>query len=624
VDERRKSAFGATPTTTRSDDDAITAQEGDSNMTIIATCRPDCTDTVAVSLALPPCHACAGGAFPLDALAIISLNPDTAVCLTADVLVTATGQNFTATTEILFGGVPIALAGGRATYVDPTTMTFTAKPSAYPTPTTVVVTCRDTPGYGAGMGSCDFKFTAAPLLTVTCPLQPASALVNAPALTVTVKGTLFTASSIVMVDNVDQATTYVNATTLTFQFTPGATARTVTVSVKDGANTAATTCPFQVTTTPLLTVVCPVVPATAVAGSTTPLTVTVNGTNFTVNTRATVDGVDQTTTFISATSISFPLTIPATVATIQTLQIGARDGTATAAVTCPFTITPVATLLPIITCPLVPATAVAGTADLQVTVNGQNFNSNCVVRLDGATAPGSTYVSATQMRFTMPMRTETTARQAIVSVYDTVAAVGTVATCPFEVTAIIRPTVTYVFPDQIGYPNEPVKTITVDGTNFDNTTTIILGGAFTEMVTTYVSPTRVTFVTVSPMWTNGNMELRARNGGIVQGMSTVNKYLAVRNSPGNDSPVNILPTSAPANSGVVRVQLGASGTGTPYQVMVDGLPAAPVDSSFFDIDTTGKLPGTVMQCTVRLGHQHPEGHDDIYPIPPQLVPFTIT
>jgi hypothetical protein len=594
-------------------------------MSIIAICRPDCKDTVAVALAPPPCHACAGGAFPLDALAIISLNPDTAVCLTADVLVTATGQNFTATTEILFGGVPIALAGGRATYVNPTTMTFTAKPSAYPTPTTVVVTCRDTPGYGAGMGSCDFKFTAAPLLTVTCPLQPASALVNAPALTVTVKGTLFTASSIVMVDNVDQATTFVNATTLTFQFTPGATARTVTVSVKDGANTAATTCQFQVTTTPLLTVVCPVVPATAVAGSTSPLTVTVNGTNFTANTKATVGGVDQTTTFISATSISFPLTIPATVATPQTLQIGARDGANTAVVTCPFIITPVATLLPIITCPVVPATAVAGTPDLQVTVNGQNFNPNCVVRLDGVNATGSTYVSATQMRFTMPMRSETAARQAIVSVYDTVAAVGTVATCVFEVTAVIRPTLTYVFPDWIGM-SDPVRTVTITGTNFQPDSVAIC--TVTPMVTTYVSPTQLTFVTQSPMWTNGSMTLRVQNGGIPQGISTNDLLFAVSSNPINTGVITLVPNTLPAGTGPTEVKFLGSNQNYATEVIVNNVvvPTTNISGgdSRFTVDATALTAGTVLKVTCRFGHQHPEGHDDIRTQPLKTADFTIT
>jgi hypothetical protein len=457
-----------------------------------------------------------------NALAIkCPVTPNTAVAGAADLAVTIPGQNLTATCVAYLGTTALATVGTPT----PTSMVATVPAASMATAGNHQITVKD--GAATAIGSCPFTVTAAPILSVICPLQPASVLVSTTT-TVTVKGTLFTAASIVMLDGVDQATTFVDDTTLTFSFVAGAVAATNTISVKDGANTAATTCPLQTTLTPLLTVTCPVAPATAVAGSTTPLTVTVTGTNFTATTVATVDGIDQTTTFGSATSISFGLTVPATVPSVQTLQIGARDGANTAAATCPFTITPV---------------------------------------------------------------------------------------------AVIKPTPTYVWPDLIGQ-DDPVKTVTVTGTNFDATTQVIL--TQTPMVTTYVSPTQVTFVTQSPMWTNGTMTLRVRNGGTVQGEGTATLPFGVWNNPHG---ITLLPVSAPANTGIVTVQMGVNDTpGTPLaQVTVDDVPVATTGSGTlsFQIDTTG-APGTIRKCSVRVGHDHPEGHDNITPQPMEYADFTIT
>ena len=86
-----------------------------------------------------------------------------------------------------------------------------------------------------------------------------------------------------------------------------------------------------------------------------------------------------------------------------------------------------------ITCPLVPATAVIGAADAQIAVHGVNFTPASVVHVDGAAAPGSTYVSATQMHYTSASATEVAARTAQISVVDGAATSAT--TCPFVFTA---------------------------------------------------------------------------------------------------------------------------------------------------------------------------------------------
>jgi hypothetical protein len=306
-------------------------------------------------------------------------------------LTTVKGQNFNATCVAHWAG-----AAQATTFVDDRTLTFTA-PTAAAAIGSYQITVIDTAVPKTAIGSCPFTITAVPILTVVCPLQPASVLVNSGAQPITVKGTLFTAASIVMLDGVDQTTTFVNDTTLTFSFTPGAVAATNTVSVKDGANTAVMTCPLQTTLTPLLTVTCPTTPATAVAGSPTPLTVTVRGTNFTATTIATADGIDQATTFVNATTITFPLAIPATVPANQIIKIGARDGANTAVAICDFTVTPVAAIMPIVTS-VFPDYVGVSDARKTITVTGQNFLPTSVVVRELSDVV-TTYVNATTLTF---------------------------------------------------------------------------------------------------------------------------------------------------------------------------------------------------------------------------------
>jgi hypothetical protein len=87
---------------------------------------------------------------------LISLAPNTAVCLSPDVTVTAAGTDFAATTEILVDGVAQA-----TTFVSATEVTYVATSSQQATALTVTVTVRN--GATAGVGSVPFEFTAAPL-----------------------------------------------------------------------------------------------------------------------------------------------------------------------------------------------------------------------------------------------------------------------------------------------------------------------------------------------------------------------------------------------------------------------------------------------------------------------------
>jgi hypothetical protein len=177
--------------------------------------------------------------------------------------------------------------------------------------------------------------------------------------------------------------------------------------------------------------------------------------------------------------------------------------------------------------------------------------------------------------------------------------------------------------------DDPVKTITVTGTNFDATSEVILGGALTRMVTTYISPTQLSFVTQSPMWTNGLMQLRVQNGGSLQATSTETTYVEVRTNPGETSPLMLNPalTSTPAGGPPVTVELAGSGFGDPIQATIDGVRVPTTRSGgvlSFTVDPGPLASGTVLQISCSMGHDHPEGHDDVKPVPMQQVPFTIT
>jgi hypothetical protein len=349
----------------------------------------------------------------------------------------------------------------------------------------------------------------------------------------------------------------------------------------------------------ILAVTCPTIPSTAVTGTAT--TIRVLGQNFTATCVAFLDNVAQTTSFVSATELTFTAT--GTVAKTSTITV--KDGATTATGTCQF----VWTLAPIltVTCPLTPATAVVGTAPLQVTVNGTLFTNTCEVLLDGTAVP-TTYVSATQLRGTIDPTAET-ARIATVGVRENATGTQAVTTCPFEFTVVlVPPVVTSVVPDYIGNWDQP-KLVTVTGTGFDATTFISMN--LTQYATTLVSPTTVTFMTTGAI-SNATLTLRAHNGTMANASNPV-IFMCVENPTlGMLSPTTMAVTDPPTPLYVL-----GSGYGNTAKILFDGViqPTTIFNGGQVTCTVTPSLytAGQVVQVTVQLGHD-PVHVDNVLPV----------
>lgn len=153
------------------------------------------------------------------------------------------------------------------------------------------------------------------------------------------------------------------------------------------------------------------------------------GQEFTPTSAVQLDGVAQATTFVSPDELTFNAP-SSTVLTPKNSVIKVKDGTKTAQGSVAFAFIPA----PVITCPLVPASARKQTPDVQVTVNGSNFTSTCVVHFDGAAKP-TTVLSATQLRWTAPSSLEASPRTATITVKDGAVTTGS---CPFDFTASVE------------------------------------------------------------------------------------------------------------------------------------------------------------------------------------------
>lgn len=147
-----------------------------------------------------------------------------------------------------------------------------------------------------------------PVPTIT-NISPNQALTGSGQVTVTVTGTNFIQASSVLVNNQARATTYVSPTQLTFVMTSqdiaAAGVKTVRVNNPAPGGGSSNIVNFTVSGGTVVATISNLTPNTVAINSTP--TVTVNGTGFTSNSRARVGGVEKTTTFVSATQITFAL-----------------------------------------------------------------------------------------------------------------------------------------------------------------------------------------------------------------------------------------------------------------------------------------------------------------------------
>jgi uncharacterized protein (TIGR03437 family) len=425
---------------------------------------------------------------------LVTIAPTSAIAGSAGLTLTVTGTNFINGSVVRWNGDNRA-----TTFVSSTQLTAQIPATDLANPAIVRITVfNPAPGGGSSSGV-NFSVTTLNSVPTLTSLNPANANAGGAAFTLTVNGTNFVNNSVVRWNGADRATNFVSVTQLAAQISaadianPGTATVTIFTPAPGGGTSNALSFAINPAPNPEPTLTS-LNPNAANAGGAA-FTLAVNGTNFVSGATVRWNGANRPTLFISATQLSAQ--IPATdVATAGTAQItvfnpasASGGGGASNALT--FTINQAPNPVPVLVS-LNPNQANVGGGAFTLTVNGNSFLSNSIVRWNGADRP-TTFVSQTQLTAAIPASDVASAGTATVTVFNPASAGGgggTSNTLTFMVTQAPNPvpTLTTLNP-AFALAGGAAFELTVTGSNFINSSVVRWNGA--DRPTTFVSATQL-------------------------------------------------------------------------------------------------------------------------------------
>ncbi len=359
-----------------------------------------------------------------------SISPNSAQAGSPALTLTATGANFNRLSVVQWNGAALP-----TNFVTTSQLTATVPASDLATPGTATVRVVDPAGLASN--SLPFTITAPPPATpVLSSIFPNTVEAGSPAFVLTATGNNFTAASFLRWNGANRPTTVISPNQLTAQIPASdvASVGAASVTIFTPPNTAgagggaSNVLPFTITAPAPAPQLVSINPNSANAGNPA-FVLTVTGTNFAGTSVVRWNGSNRPTTFLSSTQLMAQIpsadiasagAASITVATPPS-ALGLGGGVSNAL---PFTINvppPPAPLLIAIN----PNSAEAGSPAFLLTVTGNNFVSNSVVRWNGA-ARATTFVSANQLTAQIPASDVANAGTANVTVFTppNVAGVG--------------------------------------------------------------------------------------------------------------------------------------------------------------------------------------------------------
>jgi uncharacterized repeat protein (TIGR01451 family) len=269
------------------------------------------------------------------------------------------------------------------TFVSATQLTFQLTVADQATAGNLAMTVvNPAPGGGTSVAASFAVNNPVPSIT---QLAPASFSAGSAASNITVTGTNFISGSVVQVGGTARTTTYVSATQLTFQLTvtdqvtAGALSVTVVNPTPGGGSSGAASIAGINPTPGSITLN----PSSVPVGTTTATTVTVTGTNFLPVSSVQIGGAARSTTYVSATQLTFQLTVAdqAAVGSLSVTVVNPAPGGGTSSA---LNITIYSGALPPVVYQLVRTRYYVGEGNATVIVKGAHFTSSCVVNWNGA------------------------------------------------------------------------------------------------------------------------------------------------------------------------------------------------------------------------------------------------
>ena len=481
--------------------------------------------------------------------AISSLVPNATTAGGANFSLVVNGSNFISTSTVNFNGTPRATTFNSASQL---TAAILAADIATAGSASITVT---NPAPGGGTSTAATLAINNPFPTVTT-LSPTSGLAGGASFTLAVNGTGFVSNSVVNFNHIARATSFTNSTQLTAAIlasdiaTSGADLVTVT-DPTPGGGTSTNNVTFQVNNpAPTITTLSP---TTTSAGSTA-FTLTINGSNFVTGATASFGGVTRGTTVQSSTQLTRQI-LPVDVATVGTPAVTITNptpggGTSNAV---NFNVTAAANPLPTVGS-LSPTGVIVSSGALTLTVNGTNFVSTSVVNFGGS-ARATSFVSATQLTAAILSTDVISVGTPAVTVTNPTPGGGTSNSVNFNISAAPNPVPTITtLSTTSAIAGSGAFTLTVNGTNFLNTSVVNFGGA--SRATTFVSATQVTAaILATDVATAGTPSVTITNPAPGGGTSN-----AVTFTVNNPQPVTTSMTPSTVSAGSAGFTLTVNGS----------------------------------------------------------------
>jgi outer membrane protein assembly factor BamB len=321
---------------------------------------------------------------------IVSLAPSTLNVGGADFQLTITGTNFAPTAKVLWNGTPIP-----TTFDSATQLLAQVTAARIAAAASVAVTVVNDAAAGGTSNISTLTVTSVPPVPTLTSVSPSSVPAYSTGITLTLTGTGFTTSTVVLINNFVVPSAYVSSKKITigpttFSYTPGTT---LSLTVEDPASGNVPSSGVTLNFTPPIPVATSLAPATVIAAQGA-LSLTVSGQYFTSTAAVYFNGNSRPTTLNNQGQLVAQLTAQ-DVAVAGSASITVEDPVSSNVPSnvLSFVIQP---LPPLTLSSLSPSTVPAGNTAFTLTVFGTGFSANSTVALNG-TALQTSYVSASTL-----------------------------------------------------------------------------------------------------------------------------------------------------------------------------------------------------------------------------------
>ena len=415
---------------------------------------------------------------PNPAPVLTSLSPLEAFRGSEDINLAATGEGFVKSSSLFFNSNALT-----TTFTDNENLSGLLPKDSLKTAGTYPVTVVTPEPQGGTSEAISFSVKN-PAPTISS-VNPSPITAGSAQTTLSIIGTNYFNDSIVSVNSEIRPSSYVSATELQTSLTQNdlAIAGTLGVIVTNPAPGGGSSSTVNVTVTNPLPSVVSVSPSSVTAGSAA-VSLTVTGTGFVSTSKVTFNGVALPSAFVNPTTITatVPSALTAAAGSYPVAVVNLAPGGGVSS-TVAFSVVNPAPALTAVN----PNTAVAGSADVAVTLTGSSFMTTSVVTFNG-TAIATTYVDPANLTATVPATLLATAGNYAVVVVNPAPGGGASNGISFSVTNAV-PVLLSISPNSVSAGSSDVA-VTLTGSNFSPLATIIFNNA--NLSATVVNATTIT------------------------------------------------------------------------------------------------------------------------------------